>query len=1521
MWQRLIRIYWGTTRVGRCVVLAAAILGVLAGALVAGGSLSLASSAPGAASGNVDQVRSDLQGLRRKLNTAVGDLANHGRGPRRKSVRLNAGQLLQTLGKVEGTESRVLQDFPPMFGRSYLQTFTELGCVDSDVDIGQRAEQQLVGGRLSSSRGPAASYVTGLLVRRLEGAQSCALTLNRLLAAAAAPAGLRSALAMLSGVSASLARQARRGGNGIGARRVLQGMARLRQAGGKVIGRFPSVFGLAYGRTFTPLACINTEMADGDVVLQQYRQGRLKQLTGNPAAYPHTVVLADVRTAEGCETTLQSELAGVSTGAAPNPPPTFTAPGSTPTTSGPSTSLTPTTPIYLDTHYSFAERAADLVSRMTLAEKVAQLRTNSAPAIPRLGVQQYTYWSEGQHGVNALGANTNNGGVTGGPHATSLPTNFAAAMSWDPSLMYQETTAISDEIRGFLDKSLWNAGQNNLGPSPSDYGSLTFFAPTVNMDRDPRWGRTDEAFGEDPYLVSQMADAFVDGYQGETMSGQPMTPYLKVAATAKHFALNNAEDDRQASNSVVNDTDLHDYYTAQFRSLIEDAHVSGLMTSLNAINGTPAMVDTYTDNQVAQRTYGFDGYTTSDCALSNVYRTAPNGHNWAPPGWTTDGQDQAATWTNSSTGATVSGAAGAQAYALRAGTELNCPGQQATLANVQQAISARILSEGVIDNALVRLFTMRMETGEFDPSSDVSYTSITKSVIQSPAHQALARQVADNSLVLLKNDTVTGTNAPLLPADPAALNKVVVLGDLANKATLGGYSGNPSLQVSAVQGITNAVKAANPNAQVVFDAAGTSTTSSSAAVLSSQTQSDIQSADLVIVFVGTDAAVAGEGHDRSTIAMPGNYDSLINQVATLGNPRMALVIQSDGPVTIDNVQGDFPAIVFSGYNGESQGDALADVLFGAQNPSGHLDFTWYADDSQLPPMSNYGLTPAATGGLGRTYMYFTGTPTYPFGYGLSYTKFSFSNLQVTPSPVSADGTVDVSFDVTNTGGLPGPAVAQLYVANPTSLGANYPIKRLEGFQKTNVLDPGATQTVQLTVPVSQLEFWDQSAAKWVVDDGTYQFQLAYDSSDIAASAPVQVTGSLTPRVQYVTVQPADAVYTPGETLDLTGKNPWIADDTDPSQESSERNLVVTADNIVEAVNNDGSFVDLAGAEVSYASSNDQVASVSSSGIVRAIAPGVATISVTVDGVTGSAVIVVKRPVALVTPAVAPAGSTFTATETLSNTGSSALSNVSLGLVAPAGWSASPSSTTSFGSVPAGGSVQSTWTVTVASNAAPESYELDGTATSQNGNTEDSETHPADVSVPYASLGAAFDNVGISADSDPTAGNLDGGGRSYSATALGDASPQALTPGESVTHDGVTFTWPDVAPGSPDDVVADGQAIPLSGSGTKLGFLGTGDYGTATGTATIVYSDGSTQQFGLSLADWWANQAAPGGDILTTSSYVNLASGPKQQQASVYFASVPLEAGKTVQYVILPPDVSQGATSGRTQMHIFAAAIG
>ncbi|SEG92334.1 beta-glucosidase [Actinacidiphila yanglinensis] len=962
-----------------------------------------------------------------------------------------------------------------------------------------------------------------------------------------------------------------------------------------------------------------------------------------------------------------------------------------------------TAPIYLDTHYSFAERAADLVSRMTPAEKVGQLQTNDAPAIPRLGVQRYTYWSEGQHGINRLGADTAAGGqgeldVT----ATSFPVNFASTMSWDPELTYQETTAISDEARGFLDKSLWGTGQNNLGPSASDYGDLTFWAPTVNMDRDPRWGRTNESFGEDTDLASTMAGAFVDGYQGETITGKPMTPYLKVAATAKHYALNNDENSRHTQSANTTDANIRDYYTKQFAGLVEDSHVSGIMTSYNAVNGTPAPADTYTVNELLQATYGFGGYTTSDCgAVGDVYSSGS--HDWAPPGWTTNGT----TWTNTSTGKQISAAAGGQAFALRAGTQLNCAGGELTTQNIDASISLGLLSQGVIDSALTKLFTTRMETGEFDPAGKVAYTGITKDQIESPAHQALAEKVAANDLVLLQNDKVAGTSAPLLPANPAKLDNVVIVGNLANSTTLGGYSGKPSHTVSPVQGITAAVKAAHPSATVTFDACGTSTTATAPAACSAATQSAIKTADLVIVVVGSDLGVADEGTDRSALTLPGNYDSLISQVSALGNPRTAMVMQADGPYDIQAAQKDFPAIVFSGYNGQSQGTALAQVLFGQQNPAGHLDFTWFAGDSQLPSMDNYGLTPSETGGLGRTYMYFTGKPTYPFGYGLSYSDFAYSKVRVGSGSVSADGTVKVGFDVTNTGKVAGSTVAQLYAAPQFTVpGVELPKEQLAGFKKTAVLAPGHSQHITLSVKVSDLSQWDEDTLKQVVHDGAYQFRVGPDSATVAGSATVKVHGALTPRVQSVTVQPDQVAFKPGDSLDLTGSNPWIAPDTDSSLEQTH----ASADHIVEAAESDQSFADLSRAHVTYRSSDPRVATVGKDGKVTMHAPGAASIEVTVDGVTGSTPVVVQDPFGVQAAGIVKPNTTITATATFTNTDTREARDLSVSLTPPSGWTAKATSPVSVSHVAPGQKVTATWSVQVPSTASPGTKaELDAAA--------------------------------------------------------------------------------------------------------------------------------------------------------------------------------------------------------------------
>jgi len=910
-------------------------------------------------------------------------------------------------------------------------------------------------------------------------------------------------------------------------------------------------------------------------------------------------------------------------------------------------------PIYQDPAYSPAERAAELISQMTLPEKATQLGTTNSLAIPRLGVQEYAYWSEAQHGVNAFwgGDASNPSGVDPTVTATSFPTNFAASLSWDPALIYRETTAISDEARGFVDPSLFGRAQNDLGPQPGDYGSLFYFAPTVNLDRDPRWGRVDEAFGEDPLLTATLGAAWVEGFQGENRQGQLLGRYLKAVATLKHYALNNTEDGRQQDSSDTDEATIRDYYTRQFRWIIEHAHAAGVMSSYNAINGVPAVADNLTLNLLLRRTFGFSGYVTSDCgAVGTEYRVpngpgtalgaspatsalALSGHDWAPPGWSTNHGDQLALWSQGANPlSTISARAGAEAWALRTGTGLNCvgdPGQpghpafwdpvrhelsdENGIQYIQEAIAAQILSQGIIDRELLPVFTQRMRTGEFDPRAEQPYTRITKAVIQSPAHRRLTQAVADEDLTLLQNNRPPGSRRPLLPVDPTQVRQVVVIGDQANQVFLGDYSGTPSEQVSLLQGIRDAL----PRAQVTYDSGQSSDTSNSAPSLAPGTQAAIKTADLVVVMVGTDANTNTEGFDRITLAMPGNYEQLVQQVAALGNPRIVLLDQSAGPVDLFTVQGDVASILYSAANGERQGAAAADVIFGKVDPSGHLSFTWYKGDQQLPPKQDYNLTPSGTGGLGRTYMYFTGKRSWSFGFGMSYTRFKYDAARVSSRRIGVTGTLRVGFRVTNTGARPGATVAQVYAAPPPVAGVEQPRERLVGFQRTRVLGPGQSQPITISVPlVPALRQWNARLGREVVYPGRWQFRLARSSRSFVRRFRVRITGQIPRTVATVALAPPVLTLAPGQTLDLRGRNPWL-DGLAPTQYQDQ------SDRIISAVRADDSVADLTGAPMQFASNRPRVISVDDTGVIRARAPGVATITVTVEGVSASTPFVVS----------------------------------------------------------------------------------------------------------------------------------------------------------------------------------------------------------------------------------------------------------------------------------------------------------
>jgi hypothetical protein len=474
-----------------------------------------------------------------------------------------------------------------------------------------------------------------------------------------------------------------------------------------------------------------------------------------------------------------------------------------------------------------------------------------------------------------------------------------------------------------------------------------------------------------------------------------------------------------------------------------------------------------------------------------------------------------------------------------------------------------------------------------------------------------------------------------------------------------------------------------------------------------------------------------------------------------------------------------------------------------------------------------------------------------------------------------------------------------------------PKKRLVGFKKTAVLKPGETERVSLTVNVADLAIWDAKAMRSVVPDGTYQFQVGPDSANIVAAPEVEITGQITPEVKYVTVQPESVQYKVGDTIDLTGKNHWIKDDTDHSKE--QRNLDVTADNVVEAVNNDQTFVDLAHAKVHYGSSDPKVATVDDTGHVKVVGSGVATINVKVGGVTGSAVITAKYPFTATSPALTEPGSTVTATTTFTNSGSSTLDDVSMTLAVPDGWTAQATSPASFDQVAGGQTVRTTWAVKVPADVKRAGYTLQAQVAYTDHGRKGGDEAATAVGVPFASLSDAFDNIAITDDTDTSKGDLDGGGASLSAQALAAAG---ITPGGTVSHGGLTYIWPNVPSGTLDNVSAGGQTFKVSGSGAKLGFLGLGDYGTASGTGLITYTDGSTQPYTISFPDWWSG----GGDNVADLSYINNQSGKQQQTVHLYMASVDLQAGKTVQYVTLP-DISHGVTSGNVAMHVFAVATG
>jgi beta-glucosidase len=788
--------------------------------------------------------------------------------------------------------------------------------------------------------------------------------------------------------------------------------------------------------------------------------------------------------------------------------------GATPThrSAGNPSSHTSATPIYLNRSYSAAERAADLVSRMTLAEKASQLNSSQAAAIPRLGIAAYGWWNEAAHGVAREGTldNANPPTLT---NTTSYPVDLSAGSTWNPGLIYDEASLISDEARDVV-------RNNSL--------DLDFYSPTVNLSRDPRWGRNDETFSEDPTLTAAIASQFVNGMQGQTPTGAPLpgsAGYAKTLATIKHFAANNSEYNRRTGSSDMDERTLREYYTAQFRDIIDQSNPGSIMSAYNEVNGVPAAANVHLIDTLARQTYGFDGYFTSDCDA--VYEMQA-GHHWTPPNSAVPVDQITRT-----------------AYANAAGEDLDCQQgyhDQYSYANtiptaVAQGIHTQTdtYNENDVDVSAVRLFTARISLGEFDAQDEVPWVAAARqrlapgtwtnsdannAVTETPQRLAMARKVGDQSLVLLKNQPVG--NSALLPlkVPGSGAYRVAVIGQYANPSNmyLGGYSSDQGAagvakEVNGYQGLKAAIQHRDPNATVDFLPG----TSADISTVDAQSVAKAAGYDAVIVYAGTDANTAGEDTDRKTLALPGAQNSLISQVAA-ANPHTIVYLETMGAVDVGSFAGKVPAILWSSYNGQRKGESLADVVLGAYNPSGRLPFTWYADVNQLPAIGDYTIRPTATD-AGRTYEYFTGSVSYPFGYGLSYASFRYSNLRVDRRHVDANGAVRVSATVTNSSSTPGDDVIQLYATTPDAPAAlQRPIKRLESFDKIS-LKAHQSKRVSFTVPVSQLAFFDQNSNRYQVDRGRYGLQLASSATGVQQQAFITVSGSLRPTPATVTAKP------------------------------------------------------------------------------------------------------------------------------------------------------------------------------------------------------------------------------------------------------------------------------------------------------------------------------------------------------------------------------------------------------------------
>lgn len=638
-------------------------------------------------------------------------------------------------------------------------------------------------------------------------------------------------------------------------------------------------------------------------------------------------------------------------------------------------------------------RVKTLIQQMTLAEKTSQLVSES-DSIPRLNLPAYNYWNECLHGVARAGE------VTVFPQAINL------ASTWDTVLVKRVASAISTEARlKYLE----------IGKG------LTYWSPTINMARDPRWGRNEETYGEDPYLTSRLGVAFVKGLQGDHPA------YLKTVATIKHFVANNEENNRFSSSSQIPTKQLYEYYFPAYEACVKEAGVQSVMTAYNAFNGVPPSGSRWLLGEVLRKEWGFDGFVVSDCGAIGVM-------NWQHR--------------------VVNSLEEAAALGVNSGCDLECGTTYKE--KLVQAVKQGLISEATIDQALTRVLTARFKLGEFDPMELVPYNHYDKKLLAGKKFAELAYEAAVKSVVLLKNEN-------LLPLSKEKTKSVAVVGPFADHNYLGGYSGQPPYSVTLLKGVKDLMgKRGKVN---YLNGIGASRDSIVAAV---------KGVDVVLVALGTDEKMARENHDMTSIYLPEEQEKLLKAIYQV-NPRIVLVFHSGNPLTSEWADVHIPAIMQAWYPGQEAGRALADLLFGNENPSGKLPMTIYRAEDQLPDILDFDMW------KGRTYRYMKEDPLYGFGHGLSYTSFGFDGIQGNDT-LKSGTTLQCSVELSNTGKWTGEEVVQVYVSRENTPVYTYPLKKLVAFKKVK-LAPGEKKRVEFNIPPRELSVWENG--NWRMLTGKY----------------------------------------------------------------------------------------------------------------------------------------------------------------------------------------------------------------------------------------------------------------------------------------------------------------------------------------------------------------------------------------------------------------------------------------------------